>query len=473
MNISPEEFHNLIRQNFPYEPTPLQGVLQEKIARFILSDQARRVFLLKGYAGTGKTTMISTLVKVLPKVHKQAVLLAPTGRAAKVISNYAHTAAFTIHKKIYLPKQGPNGGRYFSLMPNRHVNTLFIVDEASMIADDQLKMFNQRSLLDDLMTYVFQGKNCQLMLVGDTAQLPPVHLEVSPALNEEHLASSYQVKVSTLELTEVTRQHEQSGILLNATKLRNVIAAQQDANFRFHLNFPDIIRLTDGYDIQDAIHTTYDMQGLEEVAFVVYSNKRANLYNQQIRMQILGQDGELAVGDYLMIVKNNYHWLEDSESVHFIANGDIAELLQIYHWKELYNFRFVEAKLRLIDYPNQAPFDAMMLLDSLTINTPSLSSDQAQELYQNISEDYIDERVAYKRAQAIRKNPYYNALQIKFSYAITCHKAQGGQWDTVFIEKPYLPDGPNISYLRWLYTALTRAKQNVYLIGFNDDDFEE
>ncbi|MCK0131253.1 AAA family ATPase [Flavobacteriaceae bacterium F08102] len=472
MNISAKEFYQLLIKKFPYQPTTLQGVLLEKLAHFILAENKKGVFLLKGYAGTGKTTTISTLVQLLPKVNKSVVLLAPTGRAAKVIANYSNAPAFTIHKKIYVPRQNANGGRFFSLMPNRHSNTLFIVDEASMIADEPLKLFNQRSLLDDLMTYVFQGKNCQLMLVGDTAQLPPINLEVSPALDKNHLETSYQVHVHTLELTEVTRQHQNSGILFNATQLREFIANQTGVDFRFNVNFPDIIRLTDGYEIQDAIHMTYDMCGLEEVAFIVYSNKRANLYNQQIRRQILGKDGEISVGDYLMVVKNNYHWLEDAEAVHFIANGDVAELLQIYYWKDLYNFHFVEAKLRLIDYPNQAPFDAVMLLDTLSSNTASLSTEKANELYRNISEDYLDEKVAYKRAQAIRKNPFYNALQIKFSYAITCHKAQGGQWDTVFIEKPYLPEGPNISYLRWLYTALTRAKKKVYLIGFNDDDFK-
>jgi len=335
------------------------------------------------------------------------------------------------------------------------------------------KLFENGSLLDDLISYVYSGVKCKLVLIGDTAQLPPVRLSLSPALDAQKLALNYNKDVTEIELDEVMRQHENSGILINATQLRLILANNGFENFKFELDFPDIIRLVDGYDIQDAIHSAYDNIGVEDTAFIVRSNKRANQYNQQIRSKIRGQENEISTGDYVMIVKNNYFWLKDTSDAGFIANGDICEILQIFNIKELYGFRFAEVQIRMIDYPNQKPFETVLLLDTLSSESPSLSYDESNRLYQEVAKDFSHEKSKYKQLLSIKKNKYFNALQIKFSYAVTCHKSQGGQWKNVFIEQPYLPEGQNIEYLRWLYTALTRAQEKVYLIGFKDDCFIE
>lgn len=470
----PSEFHRELIQKFPYTPTSKQQELFHLLVDFIFSKDNQSLFLLKGYAGTGKTSTISVLVNSLWKTGKKAVLLAPTGRAAKVISGYSKRKAFTIHKKIYFPKKQQNGSVDFVLQPNKHTNTLFIVDEASMIPDrpQNAKLFETGSLLDDLISYVYSGHNCKLILIGDTAQLPPVKLSVSPALEGERLELDYHKNIKQIELDEVTRQHDESGILANATLLRTLI--EHDAlNFTFDLDFPDIIRLIDGYDIQDAITSTYDYDGVEDTAFIVRSNKRANQYNQQIRSRIRGQENEISAGDYVMVVKNNYFWLKDSSAAGFIANGDSCEILRIYNIKELYGFRFAEVQLRMIDYPDQKPFDTVLLLDTLTSETPSLSYEESNKLYEAVREDYAHEKSKYKQLLAVKKNKYFNALQVKFSYAITCHKSQGGQWKTIFIEQPYLLEGVSKEYFRWLYTAITRAKEKLYLIGFSGDYFDE
>ena len=402
-------------------------------------------------------------------------MLAPTGRAAKVISLYAKKKAFTIHKKIYHPKKTGNGGVEFVRQVNKHTNTIFFVDEASMVPDapSNSKLFDNGSLLNDLMDYVYSGVNCKLILIGDTAQLPPVKLVVSPALDEDKLSYDFNKNVSLIELDEVMRQHQNSGILTNATQLRLMIASQSIANFKFDLSFPDIVRLEDGYDIQDAITTAYDQQGVEETAIVVRSNKRANQYNQQIRTQIRDQENEISVGDHIMAVKNNYFWMKDTSEISFIANGDTFEVLEIFSTKELYGFRFAEVKVRMIDYPSQPPLETVLLLDTLTSENPSLSYDDSNRLYQEVMKDFDHIKSKYKKLLEVKNNKFFNALQIKFSYAMTCHKSQGGQWDTVFIEQPFLPDGQSIDYFRWLYTAITRAKEKLYLIGFKHDSFYE
>ena len=468
------DFHKELIQKFPHQPTQKQQELFHLLVDFIFSKDNQSLFLLKGYAGTGKTSTISVLVNSLWKAGKKAVLLAPTGRAAKVISGYSKRQALTIHKKIYFPKKSKSGSVDFVLQTNKHTNTIFIVDEASMIPDrpQNAKLFEAGSLLDDLISYVYSGHNCKLILIGDTAQLPPVKLSVSPALEGERLELDYNKNIKQIELDEVTRQHDESGILANATLLRTLI--EHDAtDFRFDLDFPDIIRLIDGYDIQDAITSSYDYDGVEDTAFIVRSNKRANQYNQQIRSRIRGQENEISSGDYVMVVKNNYFWLKDSSAAGFIANGDSCEVLRIYSIKELYGFRFAEVQLRMIDYPDQKPFDTVLLLDTLTSETPSLSYEESNKLYEAVREDYAHEKSKYKQLLAIKKNKYFNALQVKFSYAITCHKSQGGQWKTIFIEQPYLPEGVSKEYLRWLYTAVTRAKEKLYLIGFPGDYFDE
>jgi len=468
-------FYKMLHDNFPFEPTLKQDIFFQKIADFVLNNNKQEIFILKGYAGTGKTTIISTLVNYLYKVEKKQVLLAPTGRAAKVISNYAQKPAFTIHKRIYFPKANKSGGVSFTLQPNKYKNTIFIVDEASMISDayQDSKLYENGSLLDDLVNYVDAGQNCKLIFIGDTAQLPPVNLEVSPALNSETLSLHFDKEVYSIELDEVMRQAESSGILYNATELREILKSHFIDTFKFSLqSFKDIVRLQDGYEIQDAIYDSFDKNGPEETAFIVRSNKRANQYNHQIRTSILARESELSTGDLLMVVKNNYFWLKETTDAGFIANGDIIEILEIFKIRELYGFRFASVKIRMIDYPNQAPFETELLLDTITSESPSLTYEESNKLYQEVQLDYEGE-TKYKKFLKVKSNPQFNALQVKFSYAITCHKSQGGQWNTVFVEQPYLPNGIDRDYVRWLYTAITRAKEKLYLIGFKDEYFEQ
>ncbi|WP_299062290.1 AAA family ATPase [uncultured Polaribacter sp.] len=468
------DFYSEILKKFQYTPTTKQNNLLRFLSDFIFSEDKDALFLLKGYAGTGKTTTISAFVNSLGAAGKKSILLAPTGRAAKVISVYSKRPAFTIHKKIYFPKKQSNGSLGFVLQPNKHTNTIFIIDEASMIPDrrQNQKLFESSSLLDDLINYVYSGHQCKLIFIGDTAQLPPVKLNISPALEQDTLMYDFHKNVAEIELDEVMRQHKDSGILANATLLRLMI--QNDStNFKFEIDFPDIIRLDDGYDIEDALVSAYDADEVEDTAFIVRSNKRANDYNQQIRMKIRGQENEISAGDYIMVVKNNYFWLKENSNAGFIANGDICKVLKIFSIKELYGFKFAEVEVSMIDYPEMQPFETVLLLDTLTSETPSLTYEESNKLYQAVKEDYADEKSKSKQFLAIKKNVFFNALQVKFSYAMTCHKSQGGQWKTVFIEQPYLPDGVSKEYFRWLYTALTRAQKKLYLIGFKDEFFTD
>jgi ATP-dependent exoDNAse (exonuclease V) alpha subunit len=464
-------FYGVLQKRFPFAPTYKQDIFFQKIAIFLTEPDNDTIFVLKGYAGTGKTTVISTIVNNLGDINKKFVLLAPTGRAAKVISNYSNTAAFTIHKKIYFPKKSAGGGVAFTKQVNKHKNTIFIVDEASMISDSTL---DSGSLLDDLINYVYSGTNCKMILLGDTAQLPPVNLDISPALDIQTLGVHYDKEIEHIELDEVMRQEENSGILYNATELRELLKESFITEFRFNVKrFKDIVRLTDGYDIQDAINTAYSNYSIEDTAFIVRSNKRANQYNEQIRTRILFKESELSVGDFLMVVKNNYFWLKETDEAGFIANGDIIEVLELFGIKELYGFTFAKVKIRMVDYPNQKPFETVLLLDTIKSESPSLTYEESNRLYEEVMKDYEDETTKYKKFQKVKENEYFNGLQVKFSYAITCHKSQGGQWNTVFIEHPYLPNGIDRDYIRWLYTAMTRAKNKLYLIGFKDESFEE
>ncbi|WP_434036132.1 ATP-dependent DNA helicase [Formosa sp. 4Alg 33] len=474
MNAS--QFYSLIKQQFPFNPTTKQNIVLIQLSEFIFNSNPKSLYLLKGYAGTGKTTIVSTIVSNLWKIKKSAVLMAPTGRAAKVISNYSKKEAFTIHKKIYFPRKDKGGGVKFVLQPNKHKNTIFIVDEASMISDTpgDSKNSESNSLLDDLMQYVYAGHNCKLLLIGDTAQLPPVKLDISPALEQKTLVLNYDKEVVCMELDEVVRQEQDSGILFNATILRETLSGTFYDSFKFDVNpYKDIVRLIDGQEIMDAISDSYSDLGNEETAIIVRSNKRANLYNQQIRDRILFNENELSAGDYLMIVKNNYFWLKPTSEAGFIANGDIVEVLEIFSIKELYGFRFAEVKMRMVDYPRMAPIETVLLLDTISAESPSLTYEDSNRLYQEVMKDYEEESSNYKKFTKVKANKYFNALQVKFSYAITCHKSQGGQWNTVFVEQPYLPNGIDKDYLRWLYTAVTRAKEKLYLIGFKDEFFEE
>ncbi len=474
--MSIKNFYYILSQNFPFNPTIKQDSFFQKIAVFLTDTNNETIFVLKGYAGTGKTTVISTIVNNLIEINKKYVLLAPTGRAAKVIANYSSKPAFTIHKKIYFPKKSSGGGVSFTMQQNKHKNTIFIIDEASMISDqsNESKMYENGSLLDDLISYVYSGENCKMILLGDTAQLPPISLDISPALNTDTLELNYDKRVDWIELDEVMRQELNSGILYNATELRELLKDTFITEFKFKLRgFKDIVRLTDGYDIQDAINQAYSNYSIEDTAFIVRSNKRANQYNEQIRMKILDKESDLSVGDFLMVVKNNYFWLKEKDEAGFIANGDIIEVLEIYSFKEFYGFNFAKVKIRMVDYPNQIPFETVLILDTIKSESPSLTYEQSNSLYSEVMKDYEHLTSKYAKFQKVKENEFFNGLQVKFSYAITCHKSQGGQWNTVFIEQPYLPDGIDRDYIRWLYTAMTRAKDRLYLIGFKDDSFME
>lgn len=474
--MSIKNFYFILSHNFPFSPTIKQDSFFQKIAAFLTDTKNETIFVLKGYAGTGKTTVISTIVNNLIEINKKYVLLAPTGRAAKVIANYSSKPAYTIHKKIYFPKKSSGGGVAFTMQQNKHKNTIFIIDEASMISDqsNESKMYENGSLLDDLISYVYSGENCKMILLGDTAQLPPISLDISPALNTETLELNYDKRVDWIELDEVMRQELNSGILFNATELRELLKDTFITEFKFKLRgFKDVIRLTDGYDIQDAINQAYSNYSIEDTAFIVRSNKRANQYNEQIRMKILDKESDLSVGDFLMVVKNNYFWLKEKDEAGFIANGDIIEVLEIYSFKEFYGFNFAKVKIRMVDYPNQIPFETVLILDTIKSESPSLTYEQSNSLYSEVMKDYEHLTSKYAKFQKVKENEFFNGLQVKFSYAITCHKSQGGQWNTVFIEQPYLPDGMDRDYIRWLYTAITRAKDRLYLIGFKDENFKE
>ncbi|MDM9632459.1 ATP-dependent DNA helicase [Robiginitalea aurantiaca] len=474
-SLSATKFLRLLKEKFPHTPTDKQDQALSAMADFLVEGDTRQIFLLKGYAGTGKTTLLGTLIKNLWHIRKKALLMAPTGRAAKVMSAYTGAKAHTIHRQIYFPKKDRSGGVRFTLAPNRHRNTVFLVDEASMIPDTPVDTAkgNTNSLLDDLISFVSSGHKCQLILIGDTAQLPPVKLSLSPALDASRLELQYGKDVKEIELDEVMRQAEGSGILMNATRLRETIRELlSEANFRFELSgYSDIVRLTDGYEIQDALNDAFSSSGKEETAVIVRSNKRANLYNQNIRSRLLFLENELSVGDYMMVVKNNYFWLKSSSEAGFIANGDILEILEIFAFKDLYGFRFAEVRVRMVDYPGMEPFETVLLLDTIATDGPSLTYEDSNRLYQEVMKDYQHEKSGYKKFLAIKNNSFFNALQVKFSYAITCHKAQGGQWETVFAEQPYLSGPPDREYLRWLYTAVTRARNRLYLIGFQSDFF--
>jgi len=463
-----------ILRHLGMEPTPGQEELSLKLADFVANINPDAVFVLKGYAGTGKTTMLNSLVKTFNQFKFRSVLLAPTGRAAKVLTGYTNQNAYTIHKSIYRQQSSSDGMGRFVLNKNLFKDTFFIVDEASMvpntIADSSI--FGSGRLLEDLIEYVYSGTNCRLILVGDTAQLPPVGLDVSPALSKKEL-DFYDREVFEHELTDVVRQDQNSGILYNATLIRNLITGGYYSTGYFHLdceNFNDIRKLS-GADLIEEISTCYNRFGLFETIVVTRSNKRANKFNEGIRSTILYKEAEISVGDLMMIVKNNYFWLEENEKIDFIANGDIAEIIAIYKYEEIYGFRFANVSFRLVDYP-EIEFDCKIILDSINIESASLTSEQNRKLFDAVSEDYLDIRNKKKRWEKIRENPYFNALQVKFSYAVTCHKAQGGQWKAVFVDQGYLiEDMLNIEFLRWLYTAFTRPTERLYLVNFNKEFF--
>ena len=436
----------------------------EELSDFILSGDDRKAFLLCGYAGTGKTSLISALVRTMEQLERKTVLLAPTGRAAKVFSSYSGQSAHTIHKCIYRQKSIMDSS-VFTLSENRMHNTLFIVDEASMISNESNAMTGAGGLLDDLIEFVYSGCGCSLLLLGDTAQLPPVGEWQSPALTESYLRSMF-LNVKSVELKQVMRQLNDSGILFNATMLREKIE-NEDAYClpKVELKgFPDICSVH-GDELIESIETCYDRTGVEETIILCRSNKRANVYNEGIRRRILYREEELSRGDMLMIVKNNYYWREvlgreDKallEKLDFIANGDMAQIVRVHGVEEMYGFRFADVTLSMIDYED-CEIDVKIMLNTLTSESPSLTREENERLFNAVWEDYPEIRSKRKRMEEIRKNPYYNALQVKYGYAVTCHKAQGGEWKRVFVDQGYVgEDMINPDYYRWLYTAFTRA----------------
>ncbi|PBQ34485.1 ATP-dependent endonuclease [Sphingobacteriaceae bacterium] len=466
-----QDFKNLIPTYLPFSPNGDQLEAIDKISDFIFNRDDRSVFILKGYAGTGKTNLISAFTKALPVIKWRSVLLAPTGRAAKVLSAYSQRQAQTIHKKIFRKQMDANGSVLFSLADNLHRNTLFIVDEASMISADSggESLFN--SLLENLFEYIYSGDNCKLILIGDTAQLPPVGSNESPALNREYLKNAFYLNIHFFELKEVARQRLESGILLNATNLRTTIDAEQFEVPKLQCT-SDVVRLS-GEDLEDTLNSCLSNYGEENVVIITRSNKRANLFNQSFRNRIKLYEEDLVAGDKIMIVKNNYFWLpENNGEAGFIANGDMAEITRIINREELYGFHFCECVIKFVDYPNLAEQQVKLLTDSLYTDNPALLPEDQRRLYEAVLEDVSDEPIKGVRMSYLKKSPYYNALQVKFSYAITCHKSQGGQWPVVFIDQGFLKDeNVDHGFTRWLYTAITRATERIYLINFNEHFF--
>lgn len=460
-----------IKGNFPYKPTDEQENALLSFANFLIDPNPESVFLLKGYAGTGKTSLVAAWVKTLNSMGYRCVLLAPTGRAAKVFSLYAGQAAYTIHKKIYRQKVFSNEMDNFLLDRNLHQKTLFIVDEASMISNDGVSgnMFGSGRLLDDLIMYVYANAGCRLLLVGDTAQLPPVGEEESMALSEQHL-ETYGLGVTECLLTQVVRQAAESGILWNATKLRQKLV--EDDWFELPRiateAFKDVA-VVRGNELIELIDSCYGQVGMDDTIIICRSNKRANLYNKGIRNSILYREDELNTGDMLMVAKNNYYWGKDCKEVDFIANGDVAEVRRVRRVREMYGFRFADVVLSFPDY-NHLELEVKILLETLHSDTPSLAKEDSDRLFKAVMEDYADIGSQKERMKKIKEDPYYNALQVKYAYAVTCHKAQGGQWRRVLLDQGYMTEEMlSPDYYRWLYTAFTRATEKLYLVNWPEE----
>jgi len=458
----------ILQNKFPYDPTVDQKALFKLFDQFLAND-GPDTLLVKGYAGTGKTSIVSALVKVLPLFNFRYMLLAPTGRAAKVLSSYSGRKAFTIHKIIYKLIQDKNTGELrFKRVKNYNKKTIFFIDEASMIYDDQ--HFGKSGLLKDLTEYVFEDTSNKIVFIGDSAQLPPVGQEYSGALDKENLTLRYSLNIIDHELKDVVRQEQQSGILINATELRDKINTDEPEIIFNTKHFKDVFKIQSD-KMEDGLRYAYQKFGIEDSIIICQSNKQANMYNQFIRRNILFFENEMDAGDYIMVVKNNYYWVDDDSSAGFLANGDFAEVLKISNTEEQFGFRFADLSLRLVDYPDHPHIHAKVILNTLHAPTPSLTVEENQKLYESVANQY--EGVTKKEfKQAIAEDPYLNALQIKFKYAITCHKSQGGQWPVVFLDQGYLRNNTiDTSYLRWLYTGITRATKELYLLNFQESFF--
>lgn len=467
-----------LKSAFGFEPTNDQMKAMEHLAAFGISEKPSPLYLLKGYAGTGKTSLISAFVRNQLHHGRKFVLLAPTGRAAKVLSQYTGFRAYTIHRWIYTTVMQADGRRKMVLSNNKMQNTVFVVDEASMINDyvSESSLFEGKSLLDDLIQFVFSASGNKLLLVGDTAQLPPVGLNISPALDIDYLKSTYSLTAFAFEMKEVMRQSLDSGILKSATFIREKINNQivDLPYFKIDNFLNDVKRVEDAYELEELMQASFSGRQIAESIVITRSNKSANLFNKQIRNYIQQKESEIEAGDQLMVVKNNYFWLNEKSKAGFIANGDIAEVVRVNYVEELYGFRFADAEIVLLDYPEEKELTVKLLLDVLDFPGPSLGEKENRLLFEQVEADYQHIPSRRKRLALLQKDPYFNALQVKYAYAMTCHKTQGGQWPTVFIEQGYFSEEQcDVEYLRWLYTALTRATKKVYLLGFQSAFFED
>jgi len=474
--ISQEEVSQIIASQFSVVPTSDQMLVVERLSEFLIRFREPSLFVLKGYAGTGKTTVVGTFVRALSQFNLKSVLLAPTGRAAKVLAGYSAQQALTIHKKIYRTQADEFGGFRTRLNKNTHRNTIFIVDEASMIPDINLSsessIFAVRSLLEDLITFVHSGVNCKLILVGDTAQLPPVGLDMSPALELEFLKHTFDCEIFSEEMREVVRQTQDSGILYNATLLRIKLATDDFSLPLFDVNDYTDIKKIEGSELEDALNDASSKHSPEEIAIITRSNKRANLFNHEVRNRLLFREETLSGGDLMMALKNNYFWLPESSDIGFIANGDMLNIQRIRGFEDMYGFQFANVSLQLKDYPDEPDLDVKLLLDTINLESPALSYKDSMRLWNEVCKEYEHIPNKQKRFAEIKKNPYLNALQVKFAYALTAHKTQGGQWKAVFIDQGYFTDDMlNAEFLRWMYTAITRATETVYLVNFSDNFF--
>lgn len=459
-----------IKAELPFEPNEEKEGLFKALGAFLVSRDARKAFILRGYAGTGKTSVMSALVRALAGLKQPCVLLAPTGRAAKVLSRYSGFPAYTIHKQIY--RQNQLGSESFSLSDNLHRNTLFIVDEASMLSGARDNpTFGSGCLLDDLVKYVYQGRGCSLLLLGDDAQLPPVGSTNSPALEADYMASSYQLSVFSYQLSAVARQALDSGVLSEATRIRGELSAVsiQNSAVSIQPNGRDVIQVP-GEEVIERLEDSWRKVGAEETLIIARSNKMTNLYNQGVRSRVLWKEDDLSSGDRIMVTKNNYFWTQEYENPEFLANGDMFEIVRLTKRHEMYGFRFANASLRSVDYDWE--IDALVWLDTMTTDSPEANYAMQRELFSRIAEDYPEIRNKKELVKKIYDSPYYNALQVRFAYCVTCHKAQGGQWKHVYIDtggigedKERMADETErTGFLRWLYTALTRATEKIYLL---------
>lgn len=470
-------FERDLLNHFSYDPTGCQRTAIRLLSDFLFDPEPNLLFLLKGYAGTGKTSLISAFVQVLDAWKIRNRLLAPTGRAAKVLSSYAEKEAHTIHRYIYLVYTAPDGKTVIIPRQNKQSNAVYIVDEVSMISgsdqsEDEHQPFGGRNILSDLVQFVYGSENCRMIFIGDQAQLPPVGISHSPAMDIRHLSSVYNLKVIPHNLEEVVRQEAESGILSNATQLRNRIAAR-DFSSPFLRTIKKDVAVLNGMDLLDELAGCFMRNDHLASVVITRSNKRANQYNQEIRKRILFREFEIEGGDSMMVVKNNYYWLPEGSPAGFIANGDLIGILRVRNIEERYGFRFADALIRLMDYPDEKEIEVKLLLSAIASESASLSRQDQSALFHAVSED-IRHDPEQKKAGGVSRNPWYNALQVKFAYALTCHKTQGGQWEKVFIDQGWLPeDKIDTDFFRWLYTAITRATRKLYLVGFASQYLDE